>query len=71
MKLDSIEVVLVHCNLVKNGYQSASNVLFTFAPNKQFGQLIKISLNSLTMMNRVNTEFSFAELWLQIKLVKT
>ena len=71
MKLDSIEVVLVHCNLVKNGYQSVSNVLFTFAPNKQFGQLIKISLNSLTMMNRVNTEFSFAELWLQIKLVKT
>ena len=31
---------LVHCNLVKNDYQHASKVLFTFVPNKQFGQLI-------------------------------
>ena len=36
-KLESVEVVLVHCNLVNNSYQQASNVLFTFVPNKQFG----------------------------------
>ena len=41
-KLESVEVVLVHCNLVKNDYQHASNVLFTFVPNKEFGQLINI-----------------------------
>ena len=41
-KLESVEVVLVHCNLVKNDYQHTSNVLFTFAPNKEFGQLINI-----------------------------
>ena len=40
LKLESVEVVLVHCNLVKNGYQHTSKVLFTFVPNKQFGQLI-------------------------------
>ena len=34
-----------------------------FVPNKQFGQLINISPYSLTMMNTVNTEFSFAEVW--------
>ena len=39
-KLESVEVVLVHCNLVKNDYQHTSNVLFSFVPNKQFGQLI-------------------------------
>ena len=39
-KLEPIEVVLVHCNLVNNNYQQASKVLFTFVPNKQFGQLI-------------------------------
>ena len=39
-KLESVEVVLVHCNLVNNSYQQASKVLFTFVPNKQFGQLI-------------------------------
>ena len=32
-KLESVEVVLVHCNLVKNNYQRASKVLFTFVPN--------------------------------------
>ena len=42
-KLESGEVVLVHCNLVNNSYQPASKALFTFVPNKQFGQLITIS----------------------------
>ena len=41
-KLESVEVVLVHLNLVNNSYQQASKVLFTFVPNKQFGQLITI-----------------------------
>ena len=62
-KLGSVEVVLVHCNLVRNGYQHTSKVLFSFDPNKQLGQLINISLHSLTMMNTVNTEFSFVEVW--------
>ena len=39
-KLESFTVVLVHFNLVKNDYQKTSKVLFTFAPNKQFGQVI-------------------------------
>ena len=49
-KLETVEVVLVHCNLVKNDYQHISKVLFTFVLNKKFGQLINISPNSLTMM---------------------
>ena len=32
-KLESVEVVLVHCNLIKNDYQHRSKVLFTFIPN--------------------------------------
>ena len=62
-KLQSAEVVLVHCNLVKNDYQHTSKVLFTFIPNKQFEQLINISSHSLMMMNTINTEFSFVEVW--------
>ena len=53
----------MHCNLVKNDYHHSSKVLFSFVPNKQFGQLINISPNTLTMMNTVNTEFSFVEVW--------
>ena len=33
-KLESVEVLLVHCNLVKNDYQHTSKSLFTFVPNK-------------------------------------
>ena len=62
-KLKSVEVVLVHCNLVKNGYQRTSKVLFTFLPNKQFRQLINISPHSLKMMNAINTESCFVEVW--------
>ena len=62
-KLESVEVVLVHCNLVNNNYQEASKLLFTFVPNKQFGQLINIAPHSLTMLSTTNTEFSFIEVW--------
>ena len=60
-KLESVEVVLVDCNLVNNNYQQASKVLFTFVPNKQLGQLINISPNSLIMLSTANTEFSSIE----------
>ena len=63
-KLKSVEVNLVHCNLVNNNYQQACKVLFTFVPNKLFGQLINISPNSLTMLDTTNTEFSSIEVWL-------
>ena len=34
-KLETVEVVLVHCNLVKNDYQHTSKVVFTFVRNKK------------------------------------
>ena len=60
----------MHCNLVKNDYQHASKVLFTFVPNKQFGQLINISPHSLTMINTINIEFSFVEVRLTYQVSK-
>ena len=60
-KLESVEVVLVHCNLVKNDYQHTSKVLFSFVPNKQFEKLMNISPYSLTMKNTVNTEIYFVD----------
>ena len=62
-KLEVVEVVLGHCNLVNNSYQQASKVLFTFVPNKQFGQLITVEPHSLTMLKTTNAEFSFIEIW--------
>ena len=62
-KLESVWLVLVHCNLVTNDYQHTSKVLFTFVPKKQLRQIINIPPHTLTMMNTVNTEFAFVEVW--------
>ena len=62
-ELESVDLVLVHCNLVHNSYQQASKVLFTFVPNKKYGQLITVSPEALIMLKTVNTEFSIIEIW--------
>ena len=59
-RLENVEVVLVHCNLVNNRYP---RVLFTFVPTKRYGQLISISPNSLVFLKTMNTEFSEIEVW--------
>ena len=38
-------------------------MLFTFMPNKQFGQLISILPHSLTMLKSVSAEFQSIQLW--------
>ena len=48
---------------MNNNYQQASKVLFTFVPNKRFGQLITMTLHSPTMLKTPNAEFSFIEIW--------
>ena len=62
-KLESVKVVLIHCNLVNNNYQQASKVLLTFVSNKQFGQLINISPHVLSMLKTTNAEFQSIQLW--------
>ena len=62
-RLENVEVVLVYCNLVNNIYQQQSRVLFTFVPNKQYGQLISISPHSLVFLKTMNTDFSEIEIW--------
>ena len=61
-RLENVEVVLVHCNLLNNSYQQHSRVLFTFVPIKQYGQLINISPHSLVFLKTMNTDFSEIEI---------
>ena len=63
LRLENVEVVLVHCILVNNSYQQHSRVLFTFVPNKQYGQLTSISPHSLIFLKTMNTEFSEIDIW--------
>ena len=66
-KLENVDVILIHCNVVNNNYQQASKVLFTFVPDKQFGQLITIAPHSLTILKSSKTEFHLLKCSLQIK----
>ena len=51
------EVVLMHCNIVNNDYQQDSRVLYTFVPNKSFGELLDISPKSFIFLKTLNSEF--------------
>ena len=62
-RLETVEVVLIHCNLVNNSYQQELKVLFTFVSNKKFCQLITMTPHSPTMLKTTNVEFSFIETW--------
>ena len=62
-RFENVEVILLHCNLVNNSYQQHSRVLFTFVPNKQYGQLISISPRSIIFSKTMNTEFSEIDIW--------
>ena len=57
------EVVLVHCNIVKNDYQQDSRVRYTFIPNKLFGHLLNISPKKFIILKALNSEFSYIEVW--------
>ena len=61
--LETIEEVLIHCNIVSNDYQQDSRVLYTFVPNKSFGQLLDISPKNFIFLKTFNSEFSYIESW--------
>ena len=61
--LEIAEVVLVHCNIVNNDYQHDSRVLYTFVPNKTFGQLLDISSKNFVFLKTFHWEFSYIEVW--------
>ena len=39
-KIERVETVLVHCNLVQNLYQQDSSLIFSFTPSASFGELL-------------------------------
>ena len=61
--LEVTEVVLVHCNIANNDYQQDSRVLYTFIPDKSFGQLLDIFPKNFLLLKKFNSEFSYVEVW--------
>ena len=61
--LEITVVVLIHCNIVNNDYQQNSGVLYTFIPNKSFGQLLDISLKTFMFLKTFDSEFLYIQVW--------
>ena len=60
--LEITEVVLIHWNIDSNDYQQDLRVLYTFVPNKSFGQLLDISFKNFIFLKKFSSEFSYIEL---------
>ena len=61
--LETVELVLVHCNLFNNDYQQDSRILYTFVPNKTFGSLLEISPTNHVFLKTFNSEFQEINIW--------
>ena len=61
--LEITEIVLIHCNVVRNSYQQNLRALYTFIPNKMFVQLLDISSNKIMFLKAFDSEFSYTEVW--------
>ena len=57
--LEITEVILIHWNVFNNIYQQNSRVLYTFIPNKSFGQLSDVSPEKILFSNIFDSEFSY------------
>ena len=62
-RLETTEEVLVYCNIVSNRYQQDSRVLYKFAPNKLFAQILDIIPKNFISLKTFNSEFSYIEVW--------
>ena len=61
-QLEFSVVILVHCVIGDINYQQDSRVLYTFVPNKSFGQLVDISPRSLMLLKSFNSKMNTEEM---------
>ena len=62
-RLEVVELVLVHCNLVNNDYQQDSRILYAFVPSKTFGSLLEISPTNHVFLKKFKFEFQEIKVW--------
>ena len=67
--LEITEEIILQYNIVKNDYQQNSSVLYTFAPNKSFGQLLDISPKNVIYLKTFTLEFYILKHGLMIKIL--
>ena len=56
--LETTEVTLFHCNIVKNDHQQDLSVFYIFVSNKLFGQVLDFLSKDSVFLKTFNSEFS-------------
>ena len=56
--LETTEVTLVHCNIVKNDHQQDLSIFYILVYNKLFGQLLDFLSKDSIFKKTFNSEFS-------------
>ena len=67
--LKTTEVLLRHCNIIKNDYHQESVVLHTFVPNTSLGQLLDILHKNLIFLKTFSSDFHIWKYGLLIKIL--
>ena len=62
-QLETVQTVLVHCNLVDNDYQRDSRILYSFVPDKDFGNILSIHPSEFIWLKTFKSEFDYIEVW--------
>ena len=63
-ELENVHSVLLPCNVVHNDYLQNSKLLYTFVPDKDFGQLLSIQPKALIQSKTTDSIFDHIEIWL-------
>ena len=63
-ELEQVYSILVHCNVVNNDYLQNSKLLYTFVPDKGFGQLVVIEPKALIQSKATDSVFDYIEIWI-------
>ena len=62
-QLDQVEYVSLHCNIAQNDYLQNSKLLYEFAPDKTFRQLISVKPSVFIQCKTSDTIFDYIEIW--------
>ena len=66
--LEISEVVLIHCNVV-NKFKIQESCIHLFLINHLIIQLLHISLKNFIFSKKIDSEFSYIEVWLANKIL--
>ena len=62
-KIEKVDTVLIHCNLVNNQIVSDSSILHSFIPNQSFGTILEVKPNYPQWRFARNATFNEIEVW--------